>query len=115
MPIPIEGESDLSPENSEKSEKQRRLAYKLEDILSDPELALEIGNILVQIALPSLDQGGRITFGQHADLVQVYENTMNSLLTPEQKEEVDKEEEFRAWDDEIRRRRGKLPKRSIFD
>ncbi len=97
------------------TEEQQRLGFKLEDIFADPELAWTIGHILVQLSLPNLVQQGKITKGQAVDLGNTYSRTLDSTLTTEQRERIEKEEEHNAWRDEHRRLKGLPPKRSPFD
>lgn len=101
--------------DSDATEQQEKLGYKLEDILSDTDLALAIGNLLVQLGLQTLEENGSISRKQHTDLEQVYNRTIKSMLSPEQLESVEEEIAHRELRDEHRRRKGLPPKRTIFD
>lgn len=107
--------SPTSTEEQNQVDEQQKLAYKLEDILRDKELAYAIGNILTALCLPRLESQGLITSRQHIDLDQIYDRTLRSDLTPEGLEQVEEEEAYVEWEDEQRRRKGLSPKRTYLD
>jgi len=97
------------------TEEQQGLGYKLEDIFRDRELALEIGNLLIKLALPGLVQSGKISRRQETDLTAVYDRTIMSMLTPEQREQAAEKDARREERNLDRIARGKRPKFTIHD
>lgn len=81
------------PEATETHEitKQPTLFDKLAGIMQDPELASQIGGLIINLKLPSLKSRGYITKEQSNDLLDMHDNAIKSLLTPEQIEKADRE------------------------
>lgn len=90
------------------TERAKRITKKLKAIMRDPDLASELLPAMEDVILPGMVGMEVITQSQADSVLAVADETINSLLTPEQKAEVDKELERQRWA-EKHRRTGHVP------
>jgi|SRR3989338_886219 len=87
----IMGKEKVEINSIPESANQPTLFDKLIGIMEDPELAVEIGLLLRDLKFPGMIQRGLITEAQKEQLMNTWDETAKSLLTPEQWEEAERE------------------------
>lgn len=89
-------------------ERAERITQKLATIMCDPDLVFELAPAMQDLILPGMVGTGVISQRQADRVLAAADETMDSLLTPEQKAEIAMGLEQRAWA-EAHRRTGRGP------
>lgn len=84
-------------------ERVERITQKLEEIMRDPDLVFELSPYMQNLILPGMVGMWEMTQAQVDRVLAAADETIDSLLTPEQKAGIDRELEQRRWAEEHRR------------
>lgn len=73
-----------------------QLAQKLENVMRDRDLSLVLGNVLDKLLIPGMLNRHELTEEQAERIRLAYRESLDSMLSPQEREEVDREADKEA-------------------